>query len=157
MIFRPFFSALSSIAILCLALSCGTSDTPSGLSTTKLLIKGADGRPHTVRVELARSQEERALGLMYRTTLEEGRGMLFVFEGEQTLNFWMKNTLLPLSIAFIAGDGHIVDIQDMKPKSLETVRSKVPARYALEVPHGWFTRAGVRVGDRVDVQSLPSK
>ncbi len=143
--------------LICLLLSCIRTESPAGLPIQTLSIRLADGTSRQLRVELARSEEERALGLMYRTVLDEGRGMLFVFEREQILNFWMKNTLLPLSIAFIAGDGRIVDIQDMEPKSLETVRSKLPARFALEVPRGWFLREGISVGDFLVIQSLPSK
>jgi uncharacterized membrane protein (UPF0127 family) len=144
--------------VMCgMLVSCLGRGSASGLETTELVIERQDGQKRHLRVELARSEEERALGLMFRTKLDEGRGMLFIFEREQSLNFWMKNTLLPLSIAYIAGDGRIVDIQDMVPQSLETVRSRFPARYALEVPQGWFSKVGVRPGDLVKVQSLPSK
>ena len=77
--------------------------------------------------------------------------MLFVFESDQRLTFWMKNTLVPLSIAYIASDGTIREILDMEPQSLASVPSQYSVRYALEVPKGWFARAGVRTGDRVAV------
>jgi uncharacterized membrane protein (UPF0127 family) len=73
--------------------------------------------------------------------------MLFVFERDQILSFWMKNTYIPLSIAFIAGDGRIAEIHDMEPLSLASVRSSRSCRYALEVPLGWFARAKINVGD----------
>ena len=125
---------------------------------------GAAGRPQTglaeadirvgdvrLRVELARTPRERQIGLMHRTELAAGRGMLFVFGTEQRLSFWMKNTLIPLDIAYIAGDGRIVDIQQMKPLSLDGHDSAAPARFALEVVEGWFAEHGVEVGDRVAI------
>jgi uncharacterized membrane protein (UPF0127 family) len=86
---------------------------------------------------------------MHRRNLPDGEGMLFVFERDQILSFWMKNTFIPLSIAFIASDGRIIDIRDMEPQSLSAVKSTRSVRYALEVPQGWFTRQGIREGDRI--------
>lgn len=137
-------------------LSCDRR-APSGMETGELVILRADGRSCRVSVEFARTEAERSLGLMYRTKLAGGEGMLFVFEREEPLHFWMKNTLIPLSIAFIAGNGRIVDIQDMEAGSLETVSSRLPARYALEVPQGWFAKEGIDTGDTLLLQSLPSK
>ena len=88
-------------------------------------------------------------GLMNRNSLPDGEGMLFIFENEQFLSFWMKNTTIPLSIAFIASDGRILDIKDMRPLDESSVLSSRPAKYALEVPQGWFDRAGIRTGDRL--------
>ncbi|MCL1992078.1 MAG: DUF192 domain-containing protein [Spirochaetes bacterium] len=99
--------------------------------------------------ELAITQEERARGLMHRQSLDDGYGMLFIFERDQILSFWMKNTYIPLSIAFIAWDGRILEIRDMEPHNLNAVRSSRSARYALEVPQGWFSRAGIYPGDLV--------
>jgi uncharacterized membrane protein (UPF0127 family) len=100
-----------------------------------------------IRVEIARTDDERARGLMNRPSLPDGEGMLFVFEREQILSFWMKNTLIPLSIAFIRTDGRIAEIRDMQALDVTTVSSARSARYALEVPQGWFTRAGIDSGD----------
>jgi uncharacterized protein len=105
----------------------------------------------TVVAELARSAEEQAAGLMFRKTLEDGRGMLFVYDDDRRLSFWMKNTLIPLSIAFLAADGTIREIHDMEPRSLKAVNSTRSVRYALEVPQGWFTRAGLAAGDRFEI------
>jgi uncharacterized protein len=108
------------------------------------------GEEVKVRVEIADNASEHARGLMYRTTLAENRGMLFIFEGEQKLSFTMKNTLIPLSIAFIGSEGRIVDIQDMKPLDDDppSYVSARPAQYALEVNQGFFEERGVEVGDR---------
>jgi uncharacterized protein len=105
----------------------------------------------TVVAELARSPEEQATGLMFRKTLADGRGMLFVYGDDRRLSFWMKNTLVPLSIAYLAADGTIREIHDMEPLSLKAVSSSRSVRYALEVPRGWFDRAGLAAGDRFEI------
>lgn len=105
------------------------------------------------RVELAVTPEQRRQGLMYRDRLGEREGMLFVFEEERMLSFWMRNTSLPLSIAFIDARGVIVHLADLVPWSERPVSSRVPARYALEVNRGAFERAGVALGD---VVALPA-
>ena len=106
-----------------------------------------------VRVEIADNAFERARGLMYRTVLAEDRGMLFVYGGEQKLSFWMKNTFIPLSIAFIDSEGRIVDIQDMKPLDDDPPHyvSAKPVQYALEVNQGFFEERGVKVGDKAEL------
>jgi len=112
-----------------------------------------DGQKITVvKAEIARSDEERNKGLMFRKKLTDGEGMLFVYERDQVLSFWMKNTYVPLSIAFIASDGRIVDIKDMYPHDESSVLSSRSVRYALEVPQGWFSRAGVLHGDIIVIQ-----
>jgi len=100
---------------------------------------------------LASTDEERAQGLMFRKQLPDGQGMLFVFDRDQPLSFWMKNTVIPLSIAFIASDGRILEIKDMQPNDLSSVKSSRSARYALEVPQGWFGRVNVKAGDVVKI------
>jgi len=102
-----------------------------------------------VLAEIAVTDEERSLGLMHRQSLDDGKGMLFVFDRDQILSFWMKNTYIPLSIAFIAWDGRILEIRDMQPHDLNPVRSSRSVRYALEVPQNWFSRAKVNLGDVV--------
>ena len=101
-------------------------------------------------VEVAATILERERGLMYRESLGEDRGMIFVFPVDRELSFWMKNTRIPLSIAYIRSDGEILDIQKMEPMALRSHISGEPARYALEVNQGWFDRHGVAVGDRVE-------
>lgn len=101
------------------------------------------------RVEVARSPEERKEGLMHRDSLGRYEGMLFVFQRDQHLSFWMKNTEIPLSIAFIAADGTIREIRELVPLSECSVRSERAVRYALELPRGAFERSGVEPGDRV--------
>ena len=102
-----------------------------------------------LEVELATTFEEQSLGLMYRDKLEENGGMLFVYPRENVLSFWMKDTRMPLSIAFIKADGRIIHIESMKPYSLDTHVSKEKAKYALEMNEGWFRIHNVREGDTV--------
>ena len=121
----------------------GTSDLPT------VTIDASGGKEVEVRVEIADGPFEQQRGLMYRTSLGEDRGMLFVFQREQPLSFWMKNTRIPLSIAYIDSKGRITDILDMKPlddKPPHYVSSE-PVQYALEVNQGFFDEHGVKVGD----------
>lgn len=119
------------------------------LPVRDLCISKADGSQVSVRAELAIQPEERNWGFMERKDIPGGTGMLFVFEKDQVLSFWMKNTPHPLSIAYIDSKGVISDILDMTPYSLESIRSSRSVRYALEVPQGFFMANGVAVGDSV--------
>jgi len=119
----------------------------------ELTIEGKGGNV-TLIAELAITPAQREQGLMYRKELKDGEGMLFVFEIDQVLSFWMKNTLVPLSIAYISHEGRILEIYDMQPQNLNPVRSSRSVRYALEVPQGWFNRVGLAPGDRLDTQGL---
>lgn len=107
-----------------------------------------------VKAEVARTEIERNRGLMFRSFLRDGEGMLFVFDYDQQVSFWMKNTKLPLSIAYIISDGTIVQILDLVPFSEEPKPSIRSIRYALEVPQGWFERAGIHVGDKIQIPKL---
>ena len=128
-----------------------TTSSSSALST--LVIETSGGKQVEVRVEVADNVVEQAKGLMYRKELGGDRGMLFVYPDERVLSFWMRNTLIPLSVAYIDSEGRIVDIQDMKPLDDEPphYRSSEPAQYALEVNQGFFERTGVKVGDHAEV------
>ena len=119
------------------------------LEVKPLTIKTSQGTEVTLRAELARTAAEQQRGFMERKTIPDGTGMLFVFTTDQILHFWMKDTPHPLSIAYIDRNGIIRDIFDMKPFSLSTVSSTVSVRYALEVPQGWFKRAGIQTGDKL--------
>ena len=100
-------------------------------------------------VEVASDDSSRKLGLMNRRSLPESRGMLFMFRTVTEQRFWMKNTLIPLSIAFISDEGKILQIEHMKPKDLSGTESKHKVRYALEVNKGWFERHGIVPGARI--------
>lgn len=104
---------------------------------------------HKLLAEVAADPQTRERGLMFRFDLRDDEAMLFVFPESQRLTFWMKNTPLPLSIAFIDARGTILNIRDMMPYTLEGHPSEGDALYALEVNRGWFTARGIRAGDRV--------
>ena len=121
----------------------------SNLPVKKLILVNSEGKEITVKAEIASTFEERKNGFMFRQKIPDGTGMLFVFEEEQILDFWMKNTPHPLSIAYIDKNGKIRDILDMTPFSLENVTSSTNVLYALEVPQGWFGKVNVKVGDKL--------
>ena len=130
-----------------LLICCTLTGCRNKLETAEIDLGG-----RTFTVEIARTPQERARGLMDRKELAPEQGMLFIFEYDQKLSFWMKDTYIPLSIAFITVDKVIVDIQDMEP--LSNV-SHIPAesyRYALEVNKGYFQENGIAVGDAVEFQ-----
>jgi uncharacterized membrane protein (UPF0127 family) len=104
---------------------------------------------HALAAEVAASPETRERGLMFRYDLKEDEGMLFVFPSAQAQSFWMKNTPLPLSIAFIDAKGFILNIRDMMPFTTDGHRSDGEALYALEVNRGWFAQRGITAGHRV--------
>lgn len=127
---------------------------PQSLETRELTIERTAGNPVKLQTEIARTTEERQQGLMFRKSLADGRGMLFVFDRDQILSFYMRNTLIPLSIAYIRSDGGIAEIRDMRPLDETSIPSSRSVRYALEVPQGWFDRAGIKVGDRLLLSGL---
>jgi uncharacterized protein len=122
--------------------------------STTITIAGANGERTEVQVEIADDTAEQRRGLMERTELAENAGMLFVFDREQPLAFWMKDTLIPLSIAYIDSNGRIVDTQNMQPLDETPHPSAEPAKYALEVNQGFFRNHGIEVGNKV---SLPGE
>jgi uncharacterized membrane protein (UPF0127 family) len=101
---------------------------------------------HLIRAELADSMGTRMEGLMYRKSMPQGSGMVFVFDETATHCMWMKNTLIPLSVAFIDDSGEIINIADMQPQSEQSHCAARPARYALEMNKGWFAQRGVKPG-----------
>jgi uncharacterized membrane protein (UPF0127 family) len=137
---------IALVMLLCLAFAGGVpaQDRPQKLATIAL-----NAGIHNIRAEVAERPDERAIGLMHRTEMAAHEGMLFVFEQPARQCFWMKNTLLPLSIAFLADDGRIVNIADMQPRSLDSHCSAQPVRYALEMNQGWFAKRGIKTGARL--------
>lgn len=103
-----------------------------------------------IQVEIADDDAERSKGLMFRESLPENDGMLFVYESSRPLGFWMRNTLIPLDIAYIDEQGRIVDIQQMEPRDETTTFSKADAMYALEMNVGWFEANGISIGALVE-------
>jgi uncharacterized membrane protein (UPF0127 family) len=105
----------------------------------------------TVEAEIARTPEERQKGLMYRESLDAGKGMLFVFTDSAIRSFWMSNTFIPLDIAYLDENLRIVDIQAMQPETTDSSPSAHPAMFALEVPQGWFREMGIALGAEAKV------
>ena len=141
---KSFF--LFAILSFCLLTACSAKPN---LPVKKLVIVNSEGKEIVVKAEIASTFEERQHGFMFRQNIPDGTGMLFVFEHEQILDFWMKNTPHPLSIAYIDKNGRIRDIFDMTPFSLANVTSSANVLYALEVPQGWYDKVNVRVGDKL--------
>ena len=104
---------------------------------------------HQVTAQVAQSPQERSVGLMFRKEMPQSEGMLFVFEQPTQQCFWMKNTLLPLTAAFVADDGVIVNLADMKPQTTDSHCSTKPVRYVLEMNQGWFAKKGIKAGARL--------
>ena len=102
-----------------------------------------------IDAQVAQTPDQRSIGLMYRTDMPQHEGMLFVFEQPATQCFWMKNTILPLTAAFVADDGTIVNLADMKPQSTDSHCSLQPVRFVLEMHQGWFAKKGLKAGSRL--------
>ena len=111
-------------------------------------IKLASGM-HRIDAQVASTPDQRQIGLMFRKDMPQHEGMIFVFDQPGKQCFWMKNTLIPLSAAFIADDGTIVNIEDMKPLVLDGHCSKQPVRYVLEMNKGWFAKKGIMAGSKL--------
>ncbi|MEX2080783.1 MAG: DUF192 domain-containing protein [Dehalococcoidia bacterium] len=149
-----------AIAVFALAAACGDStDSPGPPSASpgatptagptppeglvRLELTGEDGAGATVDVELVRTPEERRVGLMFRESLPEDRGMLFLFPGDHSTGFWMLDTPLPLDIAYIAADGTVLEVNEGVPFNTTIIQPQGPYRYTLEVNQGWFERHGL--------------
>lgn len=149
------FIALCAVPLACLAAPTETVVDPETLRQSRAVVSvvTADKSRFDVRVELARSDEERARGLMYRRKLGVDDGMLFIFPNETVQAFWMKNTYIPLDMIFIKADGTIAGVVENATPETETPRTiGKPSRYVLEVNGGWAKRNGVKTGDRVELQ-----
>ncbi|MBU3003967.1 DUF192 domain-containing protein [Paraglaciecola arctica] len=143
-----FYSLVLFISFPVFAVADANSDVDF-FSEISLKIKG-----NVYTLEYARTFEQRAQGLMHRSSLCENCGMLFQFDESRMAGFWMKNTLIPLDIAFVRADGMITDIKSMTPHDLKTTRSSQRVQYAWEMNQGWFAENGIRVGDTV---MIPAK
>lgn len=104
---------------------------------------------YQIDAQVAQTPDQRAVGLMWRKQMPQQEGMLFVFEQPGVQCFWMKNTLLPLTAAFIADDGEVVNLADMKPQTTDSHCSARPVRYVLEMNQGWFARKGIKPGTKL--------
>lgn len=104
---------------------------------------------HRIDTQIAAQPDERSTGLMFRKDMPQHEGMMFIFEQAHVQCFWMKNTLLPLTAAFIDDSGTIVNLADMKPQTTDSHCSQKPVRFVLEMNQGWFARKGIKAGARL--------
>ncbi len=129
------------ILALCACLPALAQDEPLKLPAIPL-----SAGMHLISAEVAKTPDQRGIGLMHRKAMGANEGMLFIFEQAGQQCFWMKNTLLPLSIAFLSDDGAIVNIEDMQPQTLDSHCSLKPVRFVLEMNQGWFSKRGLKPG-----------
>jgi len=140
--------------LLALSLAAVAGSALAQAPATRTIELGAG--MHLIHAEVADSFATRMQGLMHRTSLPPNGGMLFVFDEEAIHCMWMKNTLIPLSVAFLDASGAIINIADMRPQTEESHCAASPARYALEMTRGWFAQRGVRAGARLrGLEKLP--
>lgn len=138
---RLFLALLVALS----AASANAQDTPQ----TNLPRMKLQAGMHQMDVQVAQTPEQRSIGLMFRAEMPTHEGMLFVFEQPSVQCFWMKNTLLPLTAAFVADDGTIVNLADMKPQTTDSHCSTKPVRFVLEMNQGWFAKRGLKAGSRL--------
>ena len=141
---KKYFTILITAFISIIITSC----QKQAVSKDDFVIQIAGNKVH---VELAVTMKEQSKGLMFRNKLAPDHGMLFIFPHIRRASFWMKNTRIPLSIAFIKEDGWIAQIEDMEPQSLKTYISDVKVKYALEMEQGWFKKKNIKVGNFVEI------
>ena len=134
---------ISAILVAISIVSCGSEEKEA--EKTKAAWRKL---PAEATVEVVSDPEERSIGLMYREYLQKDSGMYFIMDKEEIQAFWMKDTRIPLSIAFIDSDNIIVSIKDMQPYDTQRTSSDQPAKYALEMQQGWFRENGIQPGDR---------
>lgn len=137
--------ALATLGLWLVGAAALAQDAPQPRLPTATLTVGM----HRITAELAVTPQQQMMGMMWRTEMGASEGMLFVNEDKGVRCFWMRNTLIPLTIAFLDDDGSIVNTADMQPRSDATHCSTRPVRYALEMPQGWFERRGIKPGTRI--------
>lgn len=121
-----------------------------GEASEEMLMAELDIAGHIITAELAITAKHRSVGLMHRKELPDNHGMLFIHDAAGRHCFWMKNTYVPLTVAFLDGEGRIQQLMDMSPLTRKTHCSKKPSWYALEMPQGWFNERGIGEGDKVE-------
>lgn len=150
---------MKHIAIGLLGLAAALSSTVHAQTTPQMdlpRIQLSAGM-HLIDTQVAASPEQRSSGLMFRKQMPLSEGMLFVFEQPSVQCFWMKNTLLPLTAAFVADDGTIVNLADMRPQTLDSHCSSQPVRFVLEMNQGWFGKKGIKAGFKLGGKPFDTK
>ncbi|WP_173024519.1 DUF192 domain-containing protein [Acidovorax sp. SRB_14] len=143
---RPLLAAAALAAALGLAHPAALAQNGPQLNLQRIELTAG---MHRIEAQVAKASQERQIGLMNRPSMPQHEGMLFVFEQPATQCFWMKNTLLPLTAAFVADDGSIVNLADMQPQTEDSHCSQKPVRYVLEMNQGWFAKKGLKAGSRL--------
>lgn len=146
-VLKPSLRGLK-LALSGLVLTTGCA-LAQGMPQTNLPRVKLSAGMHQIDAQLALTPEQRQIGLMFRQAMPSSEGMLFVFEQPAQQCFWMKNTLLPLTAAFVADDGTIVNLADMKPQTTDSHCSEKPVRYVLEMNVGWFAKKGFKAGSKL--------
>lgn len=141
---RLLISLAIAAQLMLLSGAGANAQTPTTLPTTDMYVG-----MHRLQTELAIDPQDRATGLMWRKSMPDNHGMLFVFQTHAVHCFWMRNTFIPLSIAFLRDDGTIVNIEDMQPLNDQSHCPAEPVRYALEVNQGWFAKRNIKPPQRV--------
>jgi uncharacterized membrane protein (UPF0127 family) len=149
---KPIFSTTLSCLLFCYQLVLAQDGPQLNLPRTKIT-----AGMYLIDTQVAATPEQRASGLMFRQQMPSGEGMLFVFDAPSEQCFWMKNTLLPLTAAFVADDGTIVNLADMKPQTTNSHCSEKPVRYVLEMNHGWFAQKGIKAGFKLRGQPFDAR
>ena len=138
----PLVSGAALLSLLAITLPAQAQDAPQLNLPRARLSAGM----HLIDAQLAMTGEQRQIGLMFRKDMPQHEGMLFVFEQPTVQCFWMKNTILPLTAAFVADDGTIVNLADMKPQTTDSHCSDKPVRFVLEMNQGWFAKKNIKAG-----------
>jgi len=135
---------LTVLSLLISSFAAHAQEAQTNLPRTRL-----SAGMHQIDAQIASTPEQRQIGLMWRKSLPKHEGMLFIFDQPAQQCFWMKNTLIALTAAFVADDGQIVNLEDMKPQTTDPHCSKQPVRYVLEMNQGWFAKKGIKAGDKL--------
>lgn len=149
--FNPFLALLRTLVgtfFLAGLVSISCAQVQDGPQLNLQRVKLSAGM-HQIDAQVALSPEQRQIGLMFRKEMPQHEGMIFVFEQLTEQCFWMRNTILPLTAAFVADDGTIVNLADMKPQTTDAHCSEKPVRYVLEMNKGWFVKKGIKAGSKL--------
>jgi hypothetical protein len=144
----PTRSPLAATLLLALCVGAGAASAQEGPQLNLQRVELTAGM-HRIDAQVAATPQQRQIGLMHRKEMPQQEGMLFVFEQPATQCFWMRNTLLPLTAAFVEDDGTVVNLADMKPQTEDSHCSAKPVRYVLEMNQGWFAKRGIKAGAKL--------
>jgi uncharacterized membrane protein (UPF0127 family) len=150
--FSRFLSCLAAVGAL-IGAPAQAQDAPQLSLPRTLLLAGM----YQIDAQVAITPDQRAIGLMFRREMPQHEGMLFVFEAPTVQCFWMKNTILALTAAFVADDGTIVNLADMQPQTMDSHCSSKPVRYVLEMNQGWFTKKAIKAGFKLGGKAFETR